>query len=230
MYKRQVLASRLRTRAALQRTDRDLFAGVEVDETIEDIWAQLEPTAVADRAEQIRLRLQEANDRELHGRLAERFRAAVVASGAEPPEGEEELLQQLDLVQVRHPSLLREAWKRLRLSQVLDVEVVLPAELHCDQRLEAARRGSFGVFPPGMNQDEIAIAKRLDADPQVLWWHRNLPNRPDSVGLYRWDDGAGFFPDFVVSVRERPTPQGIALLEIKGGQFWGCLLYTSRCV
>jgi hypothetical protein len=216
-----VLASRLRTRTALQRTSRDLFAGVQVDETIEDIWAQLEPAAVAERAEQIRLRLQEANDRELHGRLADRFRAAVVASGAEPPEDEEELLQQLDLVQVRHPGLLRDAWRRLRLSQVQDIDVTLPAELHSDSRLEAARRASFGVFPPGLNQDELEIARRLDADPQVLWWHRNLPSRPDSIGLYRWDDGRGFFPDFVVAMRERPTSHGIALLEIKGGPLWG---------
>lgn len=220
-FSAQVLASRFRTRTALQRSERDLFGGVQADETVEDIWAQLEPAAVAERAEQIRLRLQEANDRELHGRLADRFRNAIVASGAEPPEYEEDLLQQLDLVQVRHPALLREAWKRLRLAQVLDLEVALPAELQSDQRLDIARRGSFGVFPPGMNQDEIAIAKRLDVDTQVLWWHRNLPGRSDSVGLYRWDDGAGFFPDFVVAVRERPTPHGIALLEIKGGQFWG---------
>lgn len=216
-----VLASRYRVRQQLRRSERDLFAGVQVDETLEDIWATVDPSAVAEKAEQIRLRLQDANNRELHQRLVERFQAAIVASGAEPPDDEEQLLQQLDLVQVRHPQLLREAYRRLRLTQVLDIDVPLPAELHSDLRLESARRGSYGVFPPGMNLDEQAVARMLDADDQVLWWHRNPLMRPESVGLYRWDDGAGFYPDFVVALRERQTPGGIALLEVKGGQLWG---------
>lgn len=216
-----VLASRLRTREALRRSERDLFDGVQADETLEDIWATVEPAAVAERAEQIRLRLPEANDRELHGRLLDCFRRAIERSGAEPPDDDERLMQQLDLVQVRHPQLLHEAYRRLRHTQVVDVSVPLPAELHSDTRLETARCGSYGVFPPGLNNDEAAVARLLDAAPQVQWWHRNLPSRADSVGLYRWDDGAGFFPDFVVALRERATPGGIALLELKGDQFWG---------
>lgn len=216
-----VLASRFRVREQLRRSERDLFAGVQVDETLQDIWATVDAVAVAERAEQIRLRLQDANDRELHGRLIERFHAAIVASGAEPPDSEEELLQQLDLVQVRHPQLLRDAYRRLRMTQVMDVDVTLPAELQSDMRLPPALRGSYGVFPQGLNLDELAVAKMLDADDQVLWWHRNLPGRSDSVGLYRWDEGAGFYPDFIVALRERQTPGGIALLEVKGGQWWG---------
>ena len=49
----------------------------------------------------IRLRLPDANDRELYERLLERFVAAVEASGAEMPEDEEARMQQLDLVLVR---------------------------------------------------------------------------------------------------------------------------------
>ena len=55
----------------------------------------------------------------------------------------------------------------------------------------------------------------------MRWWHRNLPRRDDSVGLYAWDDGDGFFPDFVVSLEGRDKPDGIALLEVKGSQLWG---------
>lgn len=218
-----VLASRLRTRVQLARSETDLFTagGVLADESIADIWAQLEPAAVADRAEQIRLRLPEANDRELHGRLLERFREAIERSGAEVPTDDEVLMQQLDLVQVRNPQLLRDAYRRLRHAQVADVAVVLPAEFHSDVRLAPARRGSYGVFPPDLNNDERAVAQLLDAHAAVRWWHRNLPSKADSLGLYRWDDGAGFFPDFVVALNERGTPGGIALLEFKGDQFWG---------
>jgi Type III restriction enzyme, res subunit len=222
-FNHEVLASRLRTRVQLARSEGDLFkaGGVQADESIADIWAQLEPAAVADRAEQIRLRLPEANDRELHGRLLERFREAIERSGAEVPTDDEVLMQQLDLVQVRNPQLLRDAYRRLRHAQVADVAVVLPAEFHSDVRLASARRGSYGVFPPDLNNDERAVAQMLDANAAVRWWHRNLPSKADSVGLYRWDDGAGFFPDFVVALNERNTPGGIALLEFKGDQFWG---------
>jgi len=51
----------------------------------------------------------------------------------------------------------------------------------------------------------------------VRWWHRNVP--PHGLGLYRWDDGAGFYPDFVVCLYDRPGE--IALLEPKGPHLWG---------
>src|SRR5690606_2109259 len=99
----------------------------------------------------------------------------------------------------------------------------LDAAIQSDTRLSPARRGLYGVFPLGLNEDERAVAELLDANPLVEWWHRNPSGaqRKDSLGLYRWDDGAGFFPDFVVSLKERQTPNGIALLEVKGDQLWG---------
>lgn len=136
---REVLADRLRSRVQVQRHDTDLFGGKQVSESGEDIGAGLSPEAVAERAEQIRLRLPEANDRE-------------------------------------------------------------------------------GVFPPDLNLDERAIAEKLDGDAQVTWWHRN-PSKA-GVGLYRWDEGEGFYPDFEVCLAGRSNAR-IALLEIKGAHFWG---------
>lgn len=216
-----VLASRLKTREQLRRSERDLFANaVQEDEQLQDIWATVEPEAVAERAEKIRSRLSEANDRELYRRLLERFRGALVAGGYEVPDDEDALMQQLDLVQVRHPKLLSEAYRHLRHAQVQDVEIRLPAELQSDLSLEKSLRGSYGVFPQGMNQDEIAVARILDADPRVRWWHRNPSSGAAALGLYRWDDGAGFYPDFVVCVEDRACENGVALLEVKGPQFW----------
>ena len=169
----------------------------------------------------MRAGLSEANDRELQLRLLERFTRAIERSGAAVPDDEETLLQQLDLVLVRHPALLREAYRRLRHGQVRDVDAALLAELHSDTRLASARRGLYGVFPPDLNEDEHAIATLLDANPLMRWWHRNLPKKPESVGLYRWDEGKGFFPDFVVSVDGRNSKDGIMLLEVKGGHLWG---------
>lgn len=214
----EVLADRLRSRVQVQRHDTDLFGDQRVSESGDDLWAGLSPEAVAERAEQIRLRLPEANDRELYARLLERFRRSIEASGSPLPDDEEELMQQLDLVMVRRPGLLRAAYKSMRHAQVVDIDVALPGELASAQRLEPATRGLYGVFPPDLNLDERAIAEKLDGDPQVTWWHRN-PSRT-GVGLYRWDEGEGFYPDFVVCLAGR-TSARIALLEIKGAHLWG---------
>ncbi len=216
-----VLADRLRTRVQVQRSEADLFDGLQIGENDAgtDIWANLSPEAVAGKAEQIRLRLSEANDRELHARLLERFARAIEQSGAERTQDEELLMQQLDLVLVRRPQLLRAAYTRMRHGLVADIDVGLPGELVSDQRLVPANRALYGVFPPGMNIDEQAVAALLDASPLVRWWHRNPPRT--GVGLYRWDEGDGFYPDFIVSLHQRQTPGGIALLELKGDHLWG---------
>lgn len=217
-FSSDVLNDRTRRRVQVQRIDGGLFDHDAVAEDGEDVWANLSPEAVANRAEQIRLRLPEANDRELYVRLLERFVHAIEASGADAPPDEEACMQQLDLVLVRRPRLLRDAYRRIRQHQVLDVDVPLPAELHSDQRLRTANKALYGVFPPGLNNDEHAIAELLDTSAQVRWWHRNVPYH--GVGLYRWDDGAGFYPDFIVSINDRPG-DGIALLEPKGSHLWG---------
>ncbi|QDI05016.1 hypothetical protein E4A48_16150 [Xanthomonas cerealis pv. cerealis] len=104
------------------------------------------------------------------------------------------------------------------LSHGMDVDVPLLAELVSAQPLRRADRALYGVYPAGLNQDELAIAERLDGSDQVRWWHRNLPK--SGVGLYRWDEGNGFYPDFVVCMAQRAAP-GIALLELKGEHLWG---------
>jgi superfamily II DNA or RNA helicase len=209
-----VLADRQRNRVQVQRSEVGLFdVGDAVSASTEDVWAGMSAEAVSARADQIRLRLGEANDRELQRRLLERFEHAIVDSGVEPPQDEELLLQQLDLVLARRPHLLRQAYRSLRFQSIVDIDVPLPGAIQSGQRLQTASRGLYGVFPPGMNPDEFAIAQLLDASPLVTWWHRN-PSKT-GVGLYRWDEGAGYYPDFVVCMAARPAPS-IVLLEVKG--------------
>jgi hypothetical protein len=209
-----VLGDRLRDRVQVQRAESNLFTGGEaVAEATEDVWATMSTRALAARAEQIRLRLGEANDRELQRRLLARFERAIVDSGAEPPADEEALAEQLDLVLARRPQLLTAAYQSLRHQNVLDIDVPLAGGIESALRLPAASRNLYGVFPPGLNPDELAVAQVLDASPLVTWWHRNPPKT--GVGLYRWDEGAGYYPDFIVRLAARPG-HGIALLEVKG--------------
>ncbi len=214
-----VLGTRFKSRVQVHRSETGLFdeASVERDE---DIYERLPPEYVARRAETLRLNLVDSNDRELQPVLLDRFRTSLQRNGYEYPEDEELLLQQLDLVLARNPALLREAYRRVSSNRITDMEVTFPGEISSETRLPPAKRNAYGCYPAGLNQDELTVARMLDANPLVLWWHRNPPRRLESVGLYRWDDGKGYFPDFVVGVRSRDTLDQIALLEVKGSQFW----------
>lgn len=225
-----VLASRIKKRAAVHSTQTDVFNSKSIGEGDKDIWADLAPEAIANKAQQLLLRIQDASPRDLGDALIERFRRAVIESGAEPPEDEELLMQELDLVLVRNPSLLRHAYRRARHEQIISGTVTVPGEMNSDFRLEPAARNAYGVFPPDLGEhDELQMARLLDAHPSVLWWHRNPPRRPHSVGLYRWDEGAGFFPDFVVAIEGRETTEHIALLEVKGAHLWGDPGEMAKC-
>ncbi|RYE73344.1 MAG: hypothetical protein EOO81_00825 [Oxalobacteraceae bacterium] len=85
-------------------------------------------------------------------------------------------------------------------------------------RLEPAKRNVYGVFPEDLSGEELRFAEMLDTSPDVVWWHRNPVRRPESVALYRWSSGVGFFPDFLVAVKGRKTGDGLALVEFKGPQ------------
>jgi hypothetical protein len=146
----------------------------------------------------------------------ERFRNALTNQGIEPPKDEEILLQQLDLVLVRNNRLIAEAVKRCRAAQLFTEEVSLVLEDRSELRLEPAKRNIYGVFPLDLNPDERRFAELLDIDDNVLWWHRNPPQQPTSIGLYGWSLGKGFFPDFVIGIRGRNVGNGIALVEVKG--------------
>ncbi|MHB1641436.1 MAG: DEAD/DEAH box helicase [Acidithiobacillus sp.] len=214
-----VLGTRFKSRVQVHRSETGLF-DEESGERDEDIYERLPPEYVARRAETLRLNLVDSNDRELQPILLDRFRTSLQRNGYEYPEDEELLLQQLDLVLARNPALLREAYRRVSISRIVDVEVAFPGEISGETKFAPAARNAYRCYPQGMNQDELAVAKMLDANPLVLWWHRNQPRRPESIGLYRWDDGKGYFPDFVVGVRSRDTLDQIALLEVKGGHLW----------
>lgn len=222
-FDQTVLASRDRIRTQVRRGEIDIFRPEEIREDGEDVWASLSVPAMAAKARQVVLRLHGINERAIRERLLVRFRQAIEKSGALPPEDEEILEQQLDRVLISHPSLLREAYRRARLEQVVDIDIVVPAVLQSDLRPETSERNVYGVFPAGMDEDERHIATLLDKDSRVLWWHRNADrhHRPDALGLYRWDEGSGFYPDFVVAIEGRKTPHNVALLEVKGAHLWG---------
>lgn len=212
-----VLADRERSRTKLVKRTVDIF---EVSGTPDDadVWAKMSVASIAQRARQIAFEYPDVDNRQFLQALRKRFRNALEAGGFELPETDEELTQQLELVLVRNPNLIRQAHKRCRASQIQAVSVTLPTIHQSKYRLELSKRNVYGIFPADLSPEELRFAEMLDIAPEVLWWHRNPVRQPESVALYRWSSGVGFFPDFLVAVKDRKVGGGVALVEFKGPQ------------
>ena len=213
----RVLGDRLKVRTKVVERTTDLFTAADPPED-RDVWATVSPTAIAERARQIAFAFDEVDRRELLAELKKRFRKALTDEGHEVPDTEEELTRQLELVLVRNDKLVRTAYKRLRSEQVTTAVVNLPPTLTSDVALVPAARNVYGVFPPSLLAQEREFAEMLDTSADVIWWHRNPVRKPESVALYGWAEGIGFFPDFVVKVVDRTEGGGVALSELKGPQ------------
>ena len=71
-------------------------------------------------------------------------------------------------------------------------------------------------MPPGLNGWERSFGDSLDSDATdtVMWWHRNPVNKPWSVKVLLVD-GRGFYPDFIIGIRNRKTQNGGLLADTK---------------
>lgn len=222
-FSAQVLASQQGEWAQVERKSRDMFDGRHLSENPDEdsiILAQLDAAAVAGRVDRQFGLFGELQRNKLAHALTNHFRESLKRNNIRPPEDPEELDHRLDLVLAHHPQLLRSAFKRARLDDLYTREVDLPALVGFDAAGHEARRNAYGRFPEDLNGDELAFARLLDADSSVRWWHRNPVRHPSSVALFGWDHGAGFYPDFVVSVTGRKTQDNIVLVEVKGPQLW----------
>jgi len=212
----RVLGDRFRVRSRVTERVEDVFIAEEPQD--HDVWATVSPIAIAERARQIAFEFDELDRRELLRELKERFRNALQEHGHEMPDTDEALTRQLELVLVRNETLIRQAYKRVRAENVTAAVVQLPAAVESLAPLLSAKRNIYGVFPDSLSPQEREFAEVIDSSSEILWWHRNPSQKPESVGLYRWSGGVGFFPDFVIAIAGRTEGGGIALVEVKGPQ------------
>lgn len=212
-----VLADRDRSRTKLVKRTVDIFEEADTPDDV-DVWAKMSAANIAQRARQIAFEYPDVDNRQFLQALRQRFRDALETGGFELPESDEDLTQQLELVLVRNPNLIRQAHKRCRASQIQPQSRTLPLVHQSKYRLEPAKRNVYGIFPADLSAEELRFAEILDTSPDVEWWHRNPVRQPESVALYRWSSGVGFFPDFLVAVNGRKAGDGVALVEFKGPQ------------
>lgn len=211
-----VLGDRTKVRTKLTERVTDVFSGAIPDDR--DIAANVSPIAIAKRARQLTFSFEDADDRLLLRALKERFRQAYIDEGHELPKTEEQLTRELELVLVRNSQLLKNAHKRMRSEDVVQTKVSIPAFLESAEPLPVAKRATHRVIPSSLQPQEAEFAELLDTSSDIDWWYRNTvgATRSDSVSLYRWSSGQGFFPDFVARVKGRAEGEGIALIEVKG--------------
>lgn len=212
-----VLADRDRSRTKLVQRTLDIFEAKGTPTDL-DVWAKMSTISIAQRARQIAFEYPDVDSRQFLQSLRKRFRDALEAGGFDLSLSDEELTQQLELILVRNPNLIRQAHKRCRASQIRTQSFALPSVLQSKYQLEPAKRNVYGTFPADLSGEELRFAELLDTSPDVDWWHRNPVRQAESVALYRWSSGVGFFPDFLVAVKDRKGGGGVALVEFKGPQ------------
>ncbi len=192
---------------------RDLFAA-ELQETV-DLRLRLSNARVAEKA-QLAFNFNDAIDPRLLKRaLVEELRVIVDDRGIEADE--RDLRRAIDLAGMMEPEKLKEAIKMAQARNVrTDASEPVPEQYFGPEGLSEAQKAAYGVFPHRLNREEQDFAAFLDADKSgtVKWWMRNPENETWATRLIL-PSGHRFFPDFVVGVSGRTTPDAIALVEIK---------------
>jgi len=137
----------------------------------------------------------------------------------------EDLRRTIDIAVMRDPERLRTA-VRQALRQYLRMSTSEPIpdfEFGSAFSLQA-KKAAYGIFPFDLNNEERAFAEFIDADTTgvVKWWLRNRENTLWATRIML-PTGRRFFPDFVVGITNRSTPNAIALVEIKDDGITGRL-------
>lgn len=173
---------------------------------------QMEFAFAAPSLEQMRLRAQRAlmaNDyfspKELRAALMRRLHQLMASRGVEDANDSKKLSEYLDVMLVQNPDMLKDAAKRAlaAAAEISDADA-LPPVTHSDTPLATSHLNVYGVFPSGLNTWEKAFGEYLDRDDSatVLWWHRNPSGKPWSINVLL-ESGKGFFPDFIIGIKNR---------------------------
>lgn len=169
------------------------------------------------RAQKELLRYENLNAKVLRRALLTRLRVALSERQVSEASNDEWLGGILAVLLSQNPRLLREAYKRALAERMEVYELpVIPDSIEYDTPLPASIHNVYGVQPPKLNSWEREFGERLDADDSgaVLWWHRNEPDKDWSINTLL-ESGVGFYPDFIVGMRERNTHQNGLLADTK---------------
>ncbi|MCB5198563.1 DEAD/DEAH box helicase family protein [Loktanella sp. TSTF-M6] len=205
------LLQKRKTKATMSLSD--LFVANMSEEV--DLRLRLSNARVAEKA-QMAFNFNDTIDPRLLKRaLINELRHVVDDQGIEAEE--RDLRRALDMAVMGEPGKLKDAMKIAQGRNVrLSNTVPIPDNYMGPHGLQPAEKSAYGVFPARLNQEEQKFAEVLDQDGTgtVLWWMRNPENESWATRIVL-PSGKNFFPDFIVGVAGRATPNAIALVEIK---------------
>jgi type III restriction enzyme len=179
--------------------------------------ADLSPAYAAQAAMKVLTRNQAFDARELRGALLRKLSMTLREEAMIEADDPAKIAHYLNVILATHPQLLFDAQKAALASsaEILDADD-LPAEVLWPEPLMRSARNIYGIMPAGLNSWEQPFAELLDRDSAgvVRWWHRNEPAKPWSVNVLM-PHGRGFYPDFIIGIEGRKTPDNALLADPK---------------
>lgn len=210
----EILMDGMRRAISVIKVDQSVFV---VQETRTSIEVEIAVKATEIQAQRLLFNMGTVDPRELQTGLLNRLRDEYRRLGLEIADNDEQLQYALALIMVQYPKLLNNARKacQAKYTEVVQTDP-LPDTVGSDTPLKRSAKNVYGIFPPDLNTWENPFGEWLDnrADNTVLWWHRNPPHKPWSVAV-TLANGSLFFPDFLIGIPGRDTPDSILLLDTK---------------
>lgn len=210
----RALFEAIRSRVKVERKTLDVFTG---QMQFDLMGAELEPSEIDRRALRALDRSTFFDKRELRRALLRKVEAVLREEFLDEANDLHAVRRMLDTLLALHPEMLYDAQR----SALAKHAMILPADplpvvWESDEELPRSNRNLYGILPTDLNSWEQHFAQVLDHDQSgaVTWWHRNQPHKPWAVNVLL-PDGRGFFPDFLVGVKDRKTPDGVLLAEPK---------------
>lgn len=210
----RALFEAIRSRVKVERKTLDVFTG---QMQFDLMGAELEPGEIERRALRALQHSPVFDPRELRRALLRKVEAVLREEFLDEANDPLAVRRMLDTLLALHPEMLYEAQR----SALAKHAMILPADplpviWESDEALPNSNRNLYGILPADLNSWEQHFAQILDHDQSgaVTWWHRNQPHKPWAVNVLL-PDGRGFFPDFLVGVKDRKTPDGVLLAEPK---------------
>jgi len=211
----EILLDGMRRAVSVIRVDQAVFSLHEESRTRIEAEVSVNETEV--RAQRMLFNMGTVDPRDLQERLLARLKVEYQNRGLEIAENEDQLEYALALILVQHPRLLPEARKacEANYTEVVSTDP-LPDPVSSDVPLDRSPKNVYGIYPSDLNTWERPFAELLDnaEDGIVLWWHRNPPNRLWSVAV-TLANGCQFFPDFLIGLPGRKTPDSVLLADTK---------------
>lgn len=180
--------------------------------------ASLSPEQAAHAARAALCSNETFDPRELRRALLKKLSSAMHDEAIEGADDPAKVLAFLNFILAYSPRKLADAQKKaLATHTVVENAEPLPETYVSDEPLPVSPHNIYGIYPDNsMNKWERLFAEFLDRDPNgiVLWWHRNEPRKPWSVNVLR-PSGKGFFPDFIIGINGRRTPEHVLMADPK---------------